>query len=277
MSDQVTGWLGEIELVFQNRNGRTVLERNLHKGPLQVQKPFYPEGDAISHVYLLHPPGGVVGGDVLKVTVAVTSNAHALITTPAAAKFYRSEGSWAHLNQRIAVSPDAVMEWFPQGTIIFSGAKVKINTHIDLSQGSRFIGWDLVCLGRPACGESFQTGCLDQRIEIWQNGTPLRIERLLISGGGAVLSQDWGLQGFPVIAQLICANPEKGIEEKVRDLWKENSTEQLFAVSRVNEVLIIRILGHQLEAAKNILIACWDVLRQSQLGRHCSIPRIGNT
>ena len=83
------GWVARLALRFEQRAGRTVLAHRSHEGPLAVQKPFYPEGD-VCHVYLLHPPGGVVGGDRLTIEIEVASDAHAVITTPAAGKFYRS-------------------------------------------------------------------------------------------------------------------------------------------------------------------------------------------
>src|SRR5205085_6360717 len=92
----VPGWQAELRLRFNCdapgplRPGRTRLVERQHRGPLVVQRPFYPEGDPC-HVYLVHPPGGVVGGDALRIDATVDPGAHALITTPAATKFYRCE------------------------------------------------------------------------------------------------------------------------------------------------------------------------------------------
>ena len=73
MSEATTearGWQAAMDLHFNGSGARTVITRRRHVGPLRIQKPFYP-GDGACHVYLLHPPGGLVGGDVLDVTVRV--------------------------------------------------------------------------------------------------------------------------------------------------------------------------------------------------------------
>src|SRR5262245_14402851 len=114
------GWLASLDLEFARSGSRTVLARRSHVGPLIVQRPFYPEGD-VCHVYLVHPPGGVVGGDTLELRARVHDGAHALITTPAATKFYRSEGRMARQVQDIALDA-AIFEWLPQETILFADA-----------------------------------------------------------------------------------------------------------------------------------------------------------
>ena len=84
------GWKAKLYLKFIEENNKTVLKNLLHQGPLQVQKAFYPDASGACHVYILHPPGGVVGGDSFDVKIEVAPNAKVLVTTPAAGKFYRS-------------------------------------------------------------------------------------------------------------------------------------------------------------------------------------------
>ena len=107
------GWSAKLHLNFIEKDKKTVLQQRKHQGPLQVQKPFYPEENGACHVYLLHPPGGVVGGDNLDVKIEVNPNAKVLITTPAACKFYRSGGSTAYQKQSIKVAARGILEWFP--------------------------------------------------------------------------------------------------------------------------------------------------------------------
>ena len=76
-------WRAELALDYRLQDGRTVLARR-HRGPLQVQKALYPEGQGLCHTLLIHPPGGIAGGDSLSIDVAVQSGAQALITTPGA-------------------------------------------------------------------------------------------------------------------------------------------------------------------------------------------------
>ena len=136
------GWHAELDLAFARSGGRTVLTRRDHRGPLLVQRAFYPEDNGTCHVYIVHPPGGVVGGDRLTITTDVGADAAALVTTPAAGKYYRTEGPDARQEQRLTVGPGAMLEWFPQETIIFDGAQVHTRTRVALADTASFVGWE---------------------------------------------------------------------------------------------------------------------------------------
>ncbi|MFZ5506601.1 MAG: urease accessory protein UreD, partial [Pseudomonadota bacterium] len=111
------GWQARIALGYRALDGRTVLARREHSGPLRVQKPLYPEGDAVCHTLLLHPPGGIAGGDALQVELDAGPGTHALITTPGATKWYRSAGPQARSDLHLRVGAGAVVEWLPQDAI----------------------------------------------------------------------------------------------------------------------------------------------------------------
>ncbi len=153
------GWRAELSLCCEQRGGRTVLARKRQFGPLTLQRPFYPEG-SVCHLYLLHPPGGVVGGDSLAVDIDLGPGARALVTTPGATKFYRSAGADALVTQRLSVAAGAGLEWFPQEAILFPGARVRSRTEVALQADASFIGWELLSLGRPVIGERFDSGAL---------------------------------------------------------------------------------------------------------------------
>jgi urease accessory protein len=144
-----SGWAAELALRFAVRGerGRTELVGRRHVGPLRVQRPFHPEPSGACHVYVLHPPGGVVGGDQLALDVSVESGAHALLTTPAAAKLYRSAGPCARVQQALRVGEGARLEWLPHENIAFSAANAELTTRVELEQGARFLGWVVLCLG----------------------------------------------------------------------------------------------------------------------------------
>jgi urease accessory protein len=156
-----------------------VLASARHHGPLTVQRPFYPEED-VCHLYLLHPPAGIVGGDELHIAVTLDENSHALITQPGAGKFYRSRGPQALLRQHFTLASHATLEWLPQDTILFPGANAAIQTVFHLTSASRLLAWDLLCLGRPVMQETFSHGTLQNRLEVWRDGLPLLIERLIL-------------------------------------------------------------------------------------------------
>ncbi len=100
-------WQAKLRLRFEDDQGVTRLTERSHSGPLRVQKPLYPEGARICHAILIHPPGGVVGGDRLAVEVEAGPGAHALLTSPGAAKWYRANGKRSVQEVHIAAGAGA--------------------------------------------------------------------------------------------------------------------------------------------------------------------------
>ena len=272
-----TGWRAKLHLKFVEENNKTVLKQRTHQGPLQVQKPFYPEANGACHVYLLHPPGGVVGGDSFDIKIDVDPNANVLITTPAAGKFYRSAGGEAYQKQAIKVADHGVLEWFPSENIFFPGAKVKLETRVDLSEKSHFIGWDILCLGRPAIGETFSRGQLTQRFEIFQNGRPIRLDKLVIQENDLALDEKWGLGGKPVVGSFFCLTPRKDLVDLLRQNIDSSGNDDLFSVTFVDDIILCRYLGNSVEHVKQNFIEAWQILRFALRGHEAVIPRIWST
>jgi urease accessory protein len=272
-----TEWRAQLELEFSKSNHRTILSHRKHYGPLQVQKPFYPEFNGACHVYILHPPGGVVGGDHLNICIDVNPNAHALITTPAAGKFYRSAGPVAGQKQTLKVASKGVLEWFPSENILFSGARAQIKTKVELSGGSHFIGWEISCLGRPASDEIFCQGELDQRFDVWREGRPLRIERLKLKGGDKSLDAKWGLLGFPVIGSFICVTDKTGWLDSLRIINNDSIDQELFSATQMDGIILCYFLGNSVERARSCFIRAWKILRQEVIGYDAVEPRIWRT
>ena len=61
-------WHARLDLDYQLEQQRSVA-RFRHDGPLRILQSLYPEGDAVCHNVLVHPPGGLVGGDTLDIRV----------------------------------------------------------------------------------------------------------------------------------------------------------------------------------------------------------------
>src|SRR5881396_3225629 len=147
-------WKGRLSLSFARDGNRSVLAERSHEGPLVVQKPLYPEGDAVCHAIVVHPPGGIAGGDELALDVRAAHGSHALLTTPGAGKWYRSAGSRAQQSLRFEI--DGTLEWLPRETIVFNGALASFECSVELRNDARYIGWEVLCLGRSGSGERFE-------------------------------------------------------------------------------------------------------------------------
>jgi urease accessory protein len=271
------GWEAELALRFVIRDGRTVLGERRHRGPLQVQRVFYPEGTDLCHVYVLHPPGGLVAGDSLDVNARVDAEAHVLMTTPAAGKVYRGNGGpVATQRHTLSVAAGASLEWLPQETIAFDGAAVELATRVELEPGAAFVGWEILCLGRPAAGERFARGRCRQRFELWRAGRPLCLERASIHGGAPVLDAAWGLRGAPVVATLLAVASAGGF---ALDALRAPAAlpGELASATVVGDVLVCRYLGASAERARAHFARVWSLVRPSAIGRPATAPRIWST
>jgi urease accessory protein len=229
-------------------------------------------------VYLVHPPGGLVGGDELRVNVQVDPRAHALITTPAATKFYRCEARVSSQQQELRAD-GATLEWLPQENIFYRGADVRTATRVHLDADSRFIGWEINCLGLPARGERFDAGCLSLDLELWtgdgkKKHVPVFIDRLRLRGESAAREASWGLAGQEAVGTLL-ATPAS--QEQVDEIRALIAPWPFAAVSLVDGVLVLRALAPQAEAVRNLFIAAWSLLRPATIGRDAVPPRIWST
>jgi len=268
------GWQAELKLGFVAENGRTLLRHRSARGPLAVQRPFYPEG-GLCHVYLLHPPGGIVGGDRLQINVDVAAGAQALITTPGAAKIYRSNGRTALQHQTLTVAPTAALEWFPQEAIIFNGAHVQMETRIQLASQARYIGWEIVCLGRPACDERYTEGVSVFNYQVWRDGRPLLLERLQLPGGAPMLTANWGMQSLPVFATMLATPVTPAQVQSVRDRVIKPTA--CAGITLLEDLLVCRYLGDDVEQARDYFRQVRALLRPDIINKSAYNPRIWST
>jgi urease accessory protein len=284
-----SGWQAELSLDFDVRQERSVLARVQHRGPLRVQRPFYPERDGTCHVYLLHPPGGLASGDALRVTARLGRGARALVTTPGAGKFYRARERGpstdaraqatrtASLSQHLVLGPGARLEWFPQESIVFDGAEARVATHVELAPDATFAGWEIVCLGRPACAEPFRRGWLSSELRLHVGGRLRFMERGRYRGGDAVLSEAWGLGGAPVFGSFVVAHPAASAAW-LQPLRAEITPQAgLFGVTLVSRVIVGRYLGATTLDARACFERMFRLLRPHYAQCAAVTPRIWST
>jgi urease accessory protein len=263
-----------LDLSFENRQGRTVLARNQHQGPLQVQKALYPEGPDICHVAVLHPPGGIAAGDSLCMQASLGGGSRALLTTPGATKWYRSDGAWARQQLHFDLGADAVLEWLPRENILFAGSKISMNIDIALSAHAKYFGWEILSFGRRASGERWHRGSLRMRTSIRRADRVLWSEMANFEAGSGFMESPVGLCGFTVCGTFLIAgyDAESSLLTACRRL--RPGKEARIGVTRVPGVVIARCLGDSSEDVFNYFTELWTVLRPALSARVARAPRV---
>ncbi|AIY40895.1 Urease accessory protein UreD [Collimonas arenae] len=269
-----------LSLRFADDQGTTRLLDRAHYGPLRVQKALYPEHVSICHAIIVHPPGGVVGGDELTIKASVGQGAHAFLTTPGAAKWYRANGKVSQQHVQLQVADAATLEWLPQETIFFDQAEVALEHQVELEGDARYIGGEILCFGRTASGESFDSGRISQQISIRRDGKLLWFEQGVLNGGGTAMQSRLGLTDCTVCATLIVAGKSfpASVVQQLRDLASQLSDGRAsVGATQIKSLLVLRLLGHSSELARQWMMQAWQVIRPELLGHEAHIPRIWNT
>ncbi len=277
-------WRAHLALEYERRavhgsehgSERTVLAARRHDGPLLVQKSLYPEGDSVCHSIIVHPPAGIAGGDSLEIDARIGAQGHALLTTPGAGKWYRSAGAWAQQRNRFVVDEGACLEWLPQATIVFDGALARLDTEVRLAADARYIGWEILCLGRAGSGERFARGQCVARVAVLRDGKPLWMERAGIAAGGLLMRSAAGWGGSTVCGTLnaVAQNVQALDLGPCRAVTAKSGHT---AVTRLPGVIVARYLGDSSEAAAHYFAELWRLLRPLIAGRAAVAPRIWNT
>lgn len=279
------GWSGHLDLHYRHvpdaagGPGRTVA-RDRHHGPLRVLQALYPEGDAVCQHVLVHPPGGIVGGDELAIDLRVDAGAHAVLTTPGATRFYRSRGARASQALHAHVADGGRLEWLPLETLVYPAAVAANRQRFDLAPGARMIGWDVLALGLPASGQPFETGVFEQHLElpgVW-------LERGRIDAADtALLHSPLGWAGHPVLATAFAAAGDDAggaavdaLLDAARAVIDADPLRDTAGATALDgrRGVVLRVLAPRVEPAMRLLTAVWSAWRQPWLGREPVTPRI---
>ncbi|XKF15398.1 urease accessory protein UreD [Halomonas sp. BLK-85] len=274
--DSERHWAASLALRFVNRDEITRLVQARHQGPLRVQRAFYPEGRTQAcHVYVLHPPGGLVSGDALTIRADIEPGAHALLTTPAANKLYKadSQGVAWHQQTTLNVEDGGILEWLPQETIAFDGSKGTQRTHIALQGSARCLGWEVMALGRPASQLPYASGRIEQQFRLTLDGKPLWLERQPLDPLHPRFRGRWGQGGATVQATLwaVGVNDASSAIDELRSTLPDNPR---WAVTVRHDVLLLRYLGRCRNEAWALCEQAWQLLRPRWVARDAHTPRI---
>jgi urease accessory protein len=268
-------WRANLDLAFTRADDRTLLAARSHRGPLQIQKALYPEGPGICHVTVLHPPGGVAGGDALAISARLESGSRVCLTTCGAAKWYRCPRAEAQQRLHFMVEAGGALEWLPRESILFDGSKAAMQLDVELAHGAQFFGWEILCFGRRASGEAWQSGGLRLRTRIRRAGQPLWCERANILAGSGFDSSPVGLGGYSVSGTLVAAGAD--IDAELLSACRAvvpRGLDSRVGVTRLPTVLLARYLGHSSQDAFHWFASVWTVLRPALLNQPAIAPRL---
>ncbi len=271
-----SGWEGILNLTYQYQNDSTQLKAAYSQAPLKIQRSFYPEGQAICHNTILHTAGGIVGGDRLSQQIHLHPQTHAVITTAAAAKVYRSTGNLAKQTIQIQVEKGAYCEWIPRESIIFNGAIYRQDLRVDLGDKACWLGWEITRFGRTARGEQFLMGDWRSCTEVWQNNKPLWIDRQWLPGGETSIHHPHGLRGQPIVGTLCWVGQpiSKDLLKKARNLWNSQETNGEAGVTQLLSGLLCRYRGKSTQEVVNWFTKVWQLLRQTHHKQVAILPRV---
>ena len=270
-------WHARLALNLRLEAGRCVA-RFEHDGPLRILQTLYPEGDAIAHNVLVHPPSGLVGGDTLELAVRAGPGAHGLVTTPGASRFYRSEGEPAVQRTRIALDEGARFEWLPLEAICYSGCLAQNHLTMQLAPQAELIGWDVAALGLPEAQLPFLQGSLLQHLEL--PGAWLESGRLAASDA-RLMDGPLGLAGRRCIGTLFLAagsELSRARRDQALDLAREVIAahplrEAAAATVPGSRVVVVRVLAPWVEPALDLLKGIRAAWRRALWGLAPTQPR----
>ena len=250
-------WHASLQLDYTLEGTRTVA-RHAHNGPLRILQSLYPEGDAVCHNVLVHPPGGLVGGDTLDITATVGPGAHGLVTTPGATRFYRSTGELALQRTHLTLAEGARLEWLPLEALCYNACNAENHLTLNLAPGAECMGWDVTALGLPHAGQPFETGRFVQHIE----APGLWLERGVIDAADhRLLESPLGLAGQRCMASLFFVTG-RPLDRARRDTALDAARAVMDAhalkasagaTSPNGQVLVVRALAPQVEPAMQLL------------------------
>jgi urease accessory protein len=267
-----TPWKAQLDLQFASVEGKTLLAGKRAEGPLAVQKALYPEGDSVCHAIVVHPPGGIAGGDELLLRARAEIGSSALLTTPGAGKWYRSAGPSA--SQLLEFDVEGALEWLPRETIVFNGARATLGCEVRLGKSARYIGWEILCLGRTRSGEKFESGSLRLETVVTREGRQLLLERGQINAGGRILHSPAGLGGRTVFGTMLAASPS--FDAALLPALRQEMPDCI-AATLLPGLLVIRYLGDSTEQAFAAFSGIWHRLRPAVLSRRAIEPRLWRT
>ncbi|MGQ0662791.1 MAG: urease accessory protein UreD [Pseudomonadota bacterium] len=263
---------GGFEMAVAPRDGATRLVHLYQHDPCRLLFPEVDPGEAFTAVTLT-TSGGLAGGDRIHCEVACQAGAAAVVTAQAAEKVYRSLGPEAEQRVSIAVEAGAWLEWLPQETILFDGARLRRTMALDVAPGARVMAGEMLVFGRAARGETFREGMLHHAISIRREGRLVWADALRLEGEIAVaLRHPAGFAGAGAQATVLYIGEDAAaLLEAARGLLAGSTARA--GATRIGPVLIARLLGGDGQALRRDVARYWTGMRHLAAGLPVALPR----
>lgn len=274
-------WHASLQLDYVCDDGRSNAHYR-HDGPLRILKSLYPEGNTICHNVLVHPPGGLVGGDTLDIAINVKAGAHGLVTTPGATRFYRSNGETARQLLQARIDDGARLEWLPLEALAYNQCSAENRAVFELAPSAELMGWDITALGLPAADQPFTEGSFTQHIEvpgIWlEQGRIAADDELLMNSPQGLAGQRCIATLFFVSGRPIERMRRETALDTVRELIDAHALRLCAgATSPHPQVLVVRVLAPLVEPALDLLKTLRAVWRRALWQLDARPPRVWAT
>ena len=268
---------GVAEIGFRCDAGDTRLAHLYHTDPLRVVFANVPRGD-IATGTLVTTSGGLVGGDRLDVAVDAEAGARALVFGQAAEKIYRSAGADTRIEVHLAVAGDGWLEWLPQETILFDGARLRRLTIAEVAPGARLLAGEILVFGRTAMGEAMTHGLVRDAWEVSRGDRLIWADALQMEDAMAAdLSSLAGFDGALAFASLVYVGDDATDRlAMARGLIEALPGSETLRVGATcfGDVLVVRWLGRESMVLRNAFGGFWAAFRHAVAGLPAALPRL---
>jgi urease accessory protein len=267
---------GGLEIGFDAcpRSGRTRLMHLHQQAPLRALFPLC-TGMDLPVAVATSTSGGFAGGDRMDIALSVGSAAAAIGTGQAAEKFYRSAGADTEMSIRLTVQQGGWLEWLPQESILFNGARLKRRVEIALSGDAAILAGDILVFGRRARGERMVYGLIHDQWRIRIDGRLAWADALIGEGDDLVgaLQHPVALNNSGASALLVHAGPGAARHlDLVRDLLATGNAPVRCAATCVNGILLARWLAEESIGIRPSFARVWTGLRAAVRNLSPTLP-----
>jgi urease accessory protein len=260
---------GAAEVSFAWTDDETRLRHLYQSDPCRVLFPRQADG-APKEAVIVTTSGGIVGGDRLRFEIEAGPGCAAVVTTQAAEKIYRSTGADAEINVSVRTHDRALLEWMPQETILYEGARLRRRTQIDLQGSARMLAGEIVVFGRRARGEIFTHGLLHDDWRIFRDGRLVWADGLHLAGDiGPAIANPHAFAGAAAVGTVIYGGLDAADRLEIARAYAGTG-----CASCIGGLLVVKFVDTDAAALRAEFTSFWKQFRHAVTGLPTALPRV---